>query len=525
MYIQQSQSILFFPKRNKRHQKTGKVPIYARLKIDGRVSDRVVKGVHILPEHWDTQNKIVTADDPKAKVFNRKIAQMQTDLQRHFDLVKAKSGIATLTLVKESYRAAVSAPQMRNEKEANVKLSESVDNLIVKFLAFYERFNRAYQNGRIPAPERKRLLEMEKEAIGKMLEEQVRMANFIFDNKEHRKTFILLINEHLLNFMQLAFAGHRSPNTLEKWIGRKRRYIEFLQYRYSLEDMPLNQIEYKFIDEVYKYLLVQHKVVPNTATKYAQCVKELMDRAVAKGWVNNNVFAIFKCRYIDPHHDWLTMQELERLIDTDFKEEKLNVIRDIFLFSSFTGLSYQEVYTLKPSDIIIGIDGKKWVSKNRQKTGGDETLPLLPLPLQLLDKYKNHPLCLRRGRLLPVPTNEQYNRCLKEIGKIGQFNAILKTHKARYFFANEVAYNNGVPLKTVSKMLGHKSVKTTEVYVRANRQNISENMEMVEKKMFDEKGSLKNPRNIGSLDNDLSCQSSGATVSDPGATVIPMKMG
>jgi integrase len=269
-------------------------------------------------------------------------------------------------------------------------------------------------------------------------------------------------------------------------------------------------------------LLVQHRVIPNTATKYAQCVKELMDRAVAKGWVNNNVFSIFKCRYSDPKHDWLTMQELERLRETNFTDEKLNVIRDIFLFSSFTGLSYQEVYTLKPADIITGVDGKKWISKNRQKTGGDETLPLLPLPLQLLDKYKDHPLCVRRGRLLPVPTNEHYNRCLKEIGKIGKFNAILRTHKARYFFANEVAYNNGVPLKTVSKMLGHKSVKTTEVYVRANRQNISENMDMVEKKMFDAKGGLRNPRIPVSADPSLSDHIPIASLADPGARVIRM---
>ena len=524
MYTQQSHSILFYIRQAKK-TKDGKVPLYVRITIDGLKNDRVVRGVKILPDHWDRDNKVVKAEAPNAKEFNKKIARMQTDLQRHFDRVQAKSGVVTPALLKESYTAAVLVPQIRNEKAANIQLSESVDNLIVRFLAFYEKLNQAYQNGRIPVPERKKILEMEKEKIGESLEELARKANFIFDRKEHRKTFVLLLNEYLLNFMQLAFAGHRSPNTLEKWIGRKRRYIEFLQYRYSVEDMPLNQIEYKFIDEVYKYLLIQHKVIPNTATKYAQCVKELMDRAVAKGWVNNNMFAIFKCRYTDPHHDWLTMQELERLKNTDFKDEKLNIIRDVFLFSSFTGLSYQEVYTLKPSDIIIGIDGKKWISKNRRKTGGDETLPLLPLPLQLLDKYKDHPLCVRRGRLLPVPTNEHYNRCLKQISKIGQFNAILKTHKARYFFANEVAYNNGVPLKTVSKMLGHKSVKTTEVYVRANRQNISENMEMVEKKMFDEKGDLINPRNPSSSGNNSPVQSLGDDVSDPGAKIIQMNKG
>jgi integrase len=153
---------------------------------------------------------------------------------------------------------------------------------------------------------------------------------------------------------------------------------------------------------------------------------------------------------------------------------------------------------------------------------GDETLPLLPLPLQLLDKYKDHPLCVRRGRLLPVPTNEQYNRCLKDITKIDKFNVILRTHKARYFFANEVAYNNGVPLKTVSKMLGHKSVKTTEVYVGANRQNISDNMEMVEKKMFGEDGELINPRMAAKPENSLSTQALAEAGTDPGARVIRM---
>ena len=150
------------------------------------------------------------------------------------------------------------------------------------------------------------------------------------------------------------------------------------------------------------------------------------------------------------------MQELEKLLNHQFSNEKLNVIRDIFVFSSFTGLSFQEVYTLRPVDIITGIDGKKWINKNRQKTGGDETLPLLPLPLELLEKYKGHPVCINRNKLLPVPTNQEYNRCLKVIADITGIGIVLRTHKARFFFANEVTYNNGVPLKTVSRMLGQK---------------------------------------------------------------------
>ena len=320
----------------------------------------------------------------------------------------------------------------------------------------------------------------------------VKKANSIFDNKEWQKTFILSVDEYLLNFLQLAFAGHRSPNSLEKMIGRKRRYRDFLQYRYKLDDLSLHQMEYSFIEELFKYLLVNHNTCENTSMKYAQWVKEIMDRVVSKGWLPANIFSIFKCSYQDPEHDWLSMQELTVLKGFKFEKEKLNIIRDIFLFSSFTGLSYQEIYSLKPADILNGPNRKKWICKNRQKTGGNESLPLLPLPLNLLEKYKNHPLCLKRGRLLPVPTNQEYNRSLKIIAQKTGFSIILRTHKTRFFFANEVTFNNGVPLKTVSKMLGHKSIKTTEIYVRANKQNIRDSMDMVENKLFDKVGILKN---------------------------------
>jgi hypothetical protein len=388
MHVEQHLSILFYRKMKKGDTR-GMVTIYVRITIDG-VLEEMSTGLSLLPFHWDNATKMALDCEPDYNAINKRIGQIKADLEKHFDLMQTKHGFVTPALIKASYKKLASGSKTRNEKLANIELSESVDILIGKYLSFWEKLNRAYQNGFSPGTDRLKLLEIERKQIGELIDEQVKNANLIFDKPNHRKTFVMLINEYLLDFIQLSFTNNRSPNTLEKWIGRKKRYIEFLKYRYSVEDILLNQIEYKFIDEVYKYLLVQHRVIPNTATKYTQCIKQLMDRAVAKGWIHNNVFVMFKCRYTDPHHDWLTMQELERLKDTDFGQEKLNIIRDIFLFSSFTGFSYQEVYTLKPSDIITGIDGKMWISKSRQKTGGDETLPLLPLPLQLLDKYKNH---------------------------------------------------------------------------------------------------------------------------------------
>jgi integrase len=185
------------------------------------------------------------------------------------------------------------------------------------------------------------------------------------------------------------------------------------------------------------------------------------------------------------------MEEFEHLVNYEFEKDIFNRVRDVAIFQAFTGFSYQETYAAEPADIIKGVDGQDWISKNRQKTGFDESVPLLPIVKKIIEKYKADPKCTRSGRLLPVPTNEYYNRCLKEMAGIVKTKVLNNTHQFRFFFANEVTFNKGVPLKTVSKMLGHRSIKTTEIYVRANKSNIAENMQMVKGKLFDKNGNLK----------------------------------
>jgi hypothetical protein len=231
MYIQQNQSILFFPKRNKQNQKTGKVPIYARLKIDGLVSDRVVKGVHILPEHWDTENKIVKADDPKAKVFNRKIAQMQTDLQRHFDLVQVQQQIATPEVVLAAFEAPIRINHDKEEKKKNGLFSEKLDELVKDYIIFHKKKKKAYEFNTYVAPTRAALLEEKQKMLEDRIDKIDREGNMIFDNKQWTMTIVLAINEHLLHFMKLVKAGHRAYTTLEKIAGRKARFVEFILER------------------------------------------------------------------------------------------------------------------------------------------------------------------------------------------------------------------------------------------------------------------------------------------------------
>jgi hypothetical protein len=197
--------------------------------------------------------------------------------------------------------------------------------------------------------------------------------------------------------------------------------------------------------------MMHYECCNNTATKYAQSIKEIMERAFRNGWIATNVCALFTCSYDETEADWPSMQEMQYLIGYEFEKQKYNEIRDIYAASSFIGYSYYDIWAAQPEDIFIWEDGKEWISRDRQKTGVQEAVPLLPIVRKIFEKYKNHPLCIRRHRLLPVPSNVEYNRCLKEMGRITGIKVLTKprkgTHRARYFFANAVTTKMASSLK------------------------------------------------------------------------------
>jgi site-specific recombinase XerD len=158
-------------------------------------------------------------------------------------------------------------------------------------------------------------------------------------------------------------------------------------------------------------------------------------------------------------------------------------VRDVFLFCCYTGLAFADVEKLKPSEIGIGVDGTKWIFTNRQKTDTLSRIPLLPIAMDLLEKYKDHPACINSEKVLPVLSNQKYNEYLKEIANICSINKKLTTHTARHTFATTITLSNGVPMESVSKMLGHKNLKTTQHYAKVLDKKISEDMKLLKDKM------------------------------------------
>ena len=210
--------------------------------------------------------------------------------------------------------------------------------------------------------------------------------------------------------------------------------------------------------------------------KYLGDFKKIILVAVKRSFISKDPFIGYSLRRKDVDTEFLVEYELNAIMKKTFLTDRLNLVKDIFLFSCFTGLAYADVKKLRSSEIRIGIDGKKWLFIKRQKSTTPATVPLLPLAIEILDKYKDHPKCVANEKSLPILSNQKMNEYLKEIADLCGIQKELTYHTARHTFATTVTLNNNVPIESVSKMLGHKSLKQTQHYAKILNKKVSEDM-------------------------------------------------
>jgi site-specific recombinase XerD len=265
-----------------------------------------------------------------------------------------------------------------------------------------------------------------------------------------------------------------------------KHLANFIQQKFHQKDRSITEIDYSFIADFELYLktgICAH----NTAMKYLGDFRKIVLLCLKKGWLQKDPFFGYKLSRREVNREVLTANELQAMADKQFASERVTLVRDIFLFSCFTGLAYADVAKLKRTEITIGIDGEKWVFTKRTKTDSPSHIPLLPMSLAILAKYEDHPKCCNSGLLLPVISNQKMNAYLKEIADLCGIHKPLTFHIARHTFATTVTLSNGVPMETVSKMLGHKNLRTTQHYAKILDKKISEDMQALRCKL-----SLKN---------------------------------
>lgn len=302
-------------------------------------------------------------------------------------------------------------------------------------------------------------------------------ARFLGSDQQH---YTLI---HLLNYHKEKMSHVLKYGTMKNYTTTETYLKEYLKEKLHTSDVYLKQIDYEFTLGFESYLRALPSLKNNGVMKHMERFKKLMRLAEDLDWIEKNPTKRFKLRFKQVDMVYLSKAELQKIKDKELENPTHKINRDIFVFCCYTGLPYGDVKELKKKHIQIGMDGKKWIYTRRMKTNTILRIPLLKEAERILEKYKNHPKVCSNDILLPVYSNQKTNQYLREITKILKINKKLSFHAARHTFATTVTLANGVPIETVSKLLGHTKLSTTQIYARVIDSKISNDMDILRSKL------------------------------------------
>ncbi|EKF54076.1 integrase family protein [Galbibacter marinus] len=270
--------------------------------------------------------------------------------------------------------------------------------------------------------------------------------------------------------------------TVKNYSATIKYLFRFIKNHFQGDDIKLQFIDYPFLVHFENYLRncpplrASQPLHHNGIMKHMERFQKFMNIATKFGYVRTNPFNLYELKFKPYESDFLELQELDRLKKLEIPEEGLRIVRDLFVFACYTGLAYIEVKLIKDKDIVVGVDGEDWINVRRKKTNTPVKVPLLKEAKRIIELYSIHPDIKNTSSLLPVYSNQKVNQYLKVIAQKAEIKKHLTFHVARHTFATTITLLNNVPLETVSKLLGHTKLSTTQRYARVVEKKISSDM-------------------------------------------------
>ncbi|MFT4222582.1 site-specific integrase [Dysgonomonas sp.] len=292
-------------------------------------------------------------------------------------------------------------------------------------------------------------------------------------------TFLTLFAKHNQEFSRKV-GYNRTEATYSKYCTLYKHMENYIKQEYSRTDIFLKELNLAFINGFEYYLRTERKCSTNTIWMYMIGVKHIVAIARNTGQLAINPFAGYLISPEAKDRGFLTKDELNLLVNAKMKNAQYELVRDLFVFSTFTGLSYSDVKNLTKDHLKTSFDGHLWIITRRQKTNTDSSIRLLEVPKKIIEKYKGY---CRDNCLFPVPSNSCCNTILKKIAKQCGIKTRLTYHVSRHTFSTTLTLSQGVPIETVSKMLGHTNIKTTQIYAKITKEKISQDMEILSHKL------------------------------------------
>ncbi|SEW28065.1 Site-specific recombinase XerD [Chryseobacterium wanjuense] len=300
---------------------------------------------------------------------------------------------------------------------------------------------------------------------------------------EERKVSLIEVFKDHNSKMKELIGKEFSKGTWERYETSLRHTQAFMKWKYTISDIEVRHINPGFIADYEFYLRTVRNCSNNSAVKYIKNFQKIINICLDNEWVSKNPFANYKSKIETIDVRFLTDLQLKKIQSKKFISERLRIVRDIFVFCCYTGLAYIDVKNLTKHKITRGIDGGLWIKIKRTKTKVEASIPILADAQKILSRYENHPKCVDENTVLPVLSNQKTNEYLKEIGALCEIDFDITFHTARHTFATTVTLNNGVPLETVSKMLGHTNIRMTQHYAKIQDKKISEDMLSLRKQL------------------------------------------
>ncbi|GAA3573251.1 site-specific integrase [Snuella lapsa] len=309
----------------------------------------------------------------------------------------------------------------------------------------------------------------------------IKLRDAFLEKDTNTKMLLKIFQEHndqIEKLIGIDFAA----NTLVRYKTTLNHLTNYVTEEHKEDDINLKKVDIIFINGFEYFLKTSENCGHNTTFKYVSNLKKIIRIAYTNGWIEKDPFAHYKTKYKTVDREFLSEQEIQSIIEKDFRIERLNQVKDIFIFCCYTGLAYIDVKKLSKNNIVIGIDGEYWINTKRTKTDSTSNIPLLPSAYEILKKYTNHQDIKNTDKVLPVLSNQKMNSYLKEIADLCGIQKNLTFHLARHTFATTVTLNNGVPLESVSKMLGHRSLRTTQHYAKILDRKVGDDMKALRDK-------------------------------------------
>ena len=283
-------------------------------------------------------------------------------------------------------------------------------------------------------------------------------------------------------YHEKEMAGNLSKGSQSHYRTTKNHVVRFMKAKLKLNDIFLSELSFSFVTKLDHYL--RNYIPPkngktlanNAVVKNIQRLRKIINLSVKLEWIDRDPFSSYQSKFTKTERRYLSQSDLDQLINKHLPIPRLCFIRDLFVFSCYTGLAYIDAITLTADNILKGIDGENWIVTSRKKNDNPVKIPILPKAQEMIDKYVDDPRSLHNETIFPSISNQKVNAYLKEIAVLCDISQRLTFHGARHTFATTVALSNGLPIETLSKILGHSKITTTQIYAKVIQHKVSTDM-------------------------------------------------